>query len=28
MKRLLRDRTWDRLVTRIAKVPKRDSALG
>jgi NAD(P)-dependent dehydrogenase (short-subunit alcohol dehydrogenase family) len=27
MKRLLPDRTWDRLVTRIAKVPKRDSAL-
>jgi NAD(P)-dependent dehydrogenase (short-subunit alcohol dehydrogenase family) len=27
MKRLLNDRTWDRLVTRIAKVPQRDSAL-
>jgi NAD(P)-dependent dehydrogenase (short-subunit alcohol dehydrogenase family) len=27
-KRVLSDRAWDRMITRIAKVPKRDSALG
>ena len=27
MNRLLSDRTWDRIVTRISRVPKRDSAL-
>jgi cation transport regulator ChaB len=27
-KRVLSDRAWDRMITRMAKVPKRDSALG